>query len=273
MFNIPSLYGFKSRKGFDPDYQAIINYAISRNYGLPNLSQQQAGNNLIIELKQLGIWNLIDRLYIYTNNAAAGYEWARINWKNPIDTQRSNLISSPNFSGSSGFGSNGSSSYVNTTFNPATSGVNWTSTSNSVCIGIYQGLSSTNTAFGSRVSSTDKSQTAGLPLSQVLRHYGDNIDFPGFAGGTLLPNAIIQSNLNGNQVTQYQNGTLLRTVNLTVVGASPNFPFYVGAINNNGVAQFNGAGYTRFIMFGGNISASDFNTAMLNFYNTIGLTW
>lgn len=257
----------------EPEYQAILNYAISVGYNLPSSTQQQAGNILVSQLKQLGIWSLIDRLYIYTNDAASGFEWARINWKNPVSSERSNLISSPNFDPSYGFGSNGTSSYINTTFNPATSGVNWTSTSNSVCIGVYQGLTSTNTAFGSRIASTDKSQTAGLPFSQVLRHYGDNVDFPSFSAGTLQNNAIIQSNLNGNQVTQFQNGTLLRTVNLSVVGASPNFPFYVGAINNNGGTQFNGTGYTRFVMFGGNISASNFSTAMFNFYNNIGLTW
>ncbi len=103
---------------YDSDYQNLLNRAIALNYDLPTASQQVKQNQLVLDLKAGGIWNKLDVLYIFANDAENGFEFARLNWKTPTLYQ-ANLINPLTFTANQGFTGNGSGSYINTNFNPA----------------------------------------------------------------------------------------------------------------------------------------------------------
>jgi hypothetical protein len=108
---------------FSAQYQAILAEATAQGYTLPSAAQQAKQNTLLSTLISSGVWAKLDVLYVLANDG--GSQFACINWKNPSGTKAS-LISSPTFTTNLGFNSNGSSSYIDTNFNAATQGVNFT---------------------------------------------------------------------------------------------------------------------------------------------------
>jgi len=106
-------------RGLDSDYLNILSYARSQGFTLPSTQTQAAQNALIVELKQAGIWNKLDILYIFASDGDANF--ATLNWKNTSlyrATGYNSLV--PNL---------GiyilSTDRVNTSFNPATPGINY----------------------------------------------------------------------------------------------------------------------------------------------------
>lgn len=125
MFVVPSFFGFQFANsgggGFDPDYQAVINYATLQGYTLPSASQQLLQNQLVVDLKAGGVWNKLDTLGVLATDGNS--DFALIDW---IRLTQYTAINSPTFSANGGFTGNGTSSYIDTNFNPATQGVNYT---------------------------------------------------------------------------------------------------------------------------------------------------
>jgi hypothetical protein len=122
-------FSIPASSSFDSDYQAILNKAVSLGYTLPSSNAQTLQNTLLTSLKTDGVWDKLDIFYVFAvdNNAS---EFATINWKNPnalvnLPTQ-STLINAPIFTNNTGFTGNGTDSYIDTNFNPATQGVQYT---------------------------------------------------------------------------------------------------------------------------------------------------
>lgn len=67
--------------GFDPDYQAILNYATSNAISKPSAPQQIAQNQLVLDLKAFGLWTKFDVLRIFMNDIGKAFGY--INWKYP----------------------------------------------------------------------------------------------------------------------------------------------------------------------------------------------
>jgi hypothetical protein len=109
--------------GFEAEYQAILARATTLGYTLPSAGQQAKQNALIATLKSSGIWNKKDVFYMFANDGSK--EFATLNWQNP-SAHQCTLINSPTFTSNDGFTGNGTSSFINTNFNPASSGVNYT---------------------------------------------------------------------------------------------------------------------------------------------------
>jgi hypothetical protein len=112
---------------FTAEYKAVLDKALSFTptpYTLPTTATQQKQNKLLKSMKADGVWAKLDVFYVFAvdNNASA---FATLNWKNP-NANQSTLVSSPTFANNAGFTGNGTSSYINTNFNPATQGVNYT---------------------------------------------------------------------------------------------------------------------------------------------------
>lgn len=105
---------------FDTDYQAVLNYATSQGYTLPSAGQRVKQNQLVVDLKNAGIWDDCDVIRIAANDA--GLNFSTINWKTP-NTNQATLINSPTFVTNSGIQGNGTSSYINENFAPA-NGIN-----------------------------------------------------------------------------------------------------------------------------------------------------
>jgi hypothetical protein len=71
---------------FDPDYQAILNYATSNSYTLPTFGDQVLQNNFLLGLKSCGVWNKFDVMYVFKAGATTSdalRSFSKINWKNP----------------------------------------------------------------------------------------------------------------------------------------------------------------------------------------------
>jgi hypothetical protein len=106
----------------DADYYAVLDRGTTLGYTLPDATLQGKQNTLVISLKSAGIWNKLDILKIYATNNS---NMATLNWKAPASHQTT-LVNSPTFTANQGFKGNASTSYLNTNFNPATSGVQYT---------------------------------------------------------------------------------------------------------------------------------------------------
>ena len=99
--------------GFDADYQAVINYAITQGYTLPSASQQTKQNKLLVDLKNGGIWSHLDTFALFATDGNS--DFALIDWKR---LTQYTAVNSPTFSTNGGFTGNGTSSYIDTNFNP-----------------------------------------------------------------------------------------------------------------------------------------------------------
>lgn len=106
---------------FDADYQAVLNYATAQGYTLPSASQRVLQNQLMIDLKAAGVWSKLDTFAVFATDGNS--DFALIDWKR---LSQYTAVNSPTFTTNSGFSGNGTSAYVNTNFNPSTSGVNYT---------------------------------------------------------------------------------------------------------------------------------------------------
>ncbi len=100
---------------FDADSTAILNYAASLGYTLPSLGQQVKQNKLIVDLKLAGIWTKLDTLRVYATDGSSSF--ALIDWKR---LALCTAVNSPTFTTNQGYQGNGTSSYIDTNFNPNT---------------------------------------------------------------------------------------------------------------------------------------------------------
>ena len=121
VIRIGNVIGRQGGGGFASEYQAVLNYATSLGYALPTAPQQEKQNTLLRELKSYGIWNKLDSFCVFANDG--GSNFGLIDWKR---LSLYTAVNSPAFSVNNGFTGNGTSSYIDTNFNPATSGINYT---------------------------------------------------------------------------------------------------------------------------------------------------
>ena len=87
----------------------------------PSAARKQLIDQLITSLKSAGIWSVLDNLQVY---AAHDSQAALLNWKAP-GVNDGSLVNAPAFTADLGFKGNGSSSYINTNFNPTDGGLNF----------------------------------------------------------------------------------------------------------------------------------------------------
>jgi hypothetical protein len=106
----------------DADYYAVLSRGTTLGYTLPDATLQGKQNATVLSFKSAGIWSKLDVLYIMATNNS---NMATLNFKNPSAHQLT-LVNSPTFTANQGFKGNASTSYLNTNFNPATSGVQYT---------------------------------------------------------------------------------------------------------------------------------------------------
>jgi hypothetical protein len=106
--------------GFDSDYQAVLDFATSEGDTLPSANQQILQNQLVLSLKDKGLWNKKDAFGLFATDG--NVDFALICWKRLI---KMDAINSPTFTINGGFDGNGSSSYIDTLFRPAIDGVNF----------------------------------------------------------------------------------------------------------------------------------------------------
>lgn len=97
---------------YDASYQAILTYATSQGYTLPSLSQRTKSNQFIVDLKAAGLWTKLDSLSIFKTDGSQNF--ALTDWKR-LTTHTA--VNSPTFTSNVGFTGNGSSAYIDPSWN------------------------------------------------------------------------------------------------------------------------------------------------------------
>lgn len=156
--------------GFDSDYQAVLTKANTEGYATPSASEQVLQNTLVTSLKDAGVWDKIDVLYVFASGNGDS-NFATLNFKAPA-TFQATKVNSPDYNGSTGFtGNNAAQKYLDTNFNAFTASspkfvsgdgsvgvwINTASTENAEC---YFGNDPDGTTM--REGATDKFQTISV---------------------------------------------------------------------------------------------------------------
>jgi len=167
---------------YDVDFQTNVLDVISTNgYPMPPRSRRVAANWLMLQLKDpaIDLFDSVDTLALFAWGNPAYYQASLIDWK------RTNVlytVSNVSFT-AEGLIGNGTSGYVDTVFNPATSGVNYVlnkasmgtvvyeaPTGNSTITGI-NGMAN-NRLFAANVTTHRLNGSAALPVSVDLSGTG-----------------------------------------------------------------------------------------------------
>ena len=98
---------------YESEYKAILDYATTQGYDLPSDPQRLKQNTLLSSLKTSGIWTKLDTFANFATDGST--QFALIDWKRLVQY---NASTSPTFTTNEGFTGNGTSSYIDTNFNP-----------------------------------------------------------------------------------------------------------------------------------------------------------
>jgi hypothetical protein len=115
------LIGSQDIRAKDPDYQAVLDYATTQGYTLPSALQQLLQNQLVVDLKDGGIWSKLDTFGVFATDGDS--DFALIDWKR---LSQYTAVNSPTFTTNQGFTGDGISAYIDTNFNFTLNGINYT---------------------------------------------------------------------------------------------------------------------------------------------------
>jgi hypothetical protein len=258
------LHSSLNRKNLEPEYVTLLNRAIALGYTRPSAAQQVKQNQLIRSLKSEGIWTLLDVFYVYANDGSK--EFATLNWKSP-STFQSTMVNSPSWTGTLGFTSNGTSSYINTNWNPSTNGVNFTLNNAAIIIHVNgTGSASSGVDMGANGASgvgrvklnarrTDNTYLAEINVSTVVTGGATTNALGFFQLRRIASNSYAVFKNGSSQFTSSQASTVMTTSN-----------FYVGGLNSNGTpANLNNRAAS---CFGAGASLSGLENTLYTVWNT-----
>jgi hypothetical protein len=182
---------------FDADYLAVLNYATTQGYTLPSSGQQALQNQLVVDLKNGGIWSKLDT---FANFATDGdSDFALIDW---IRLSDYTAVNSPTFTTDEGFNSNGTSSYINSNYNISTNATNVLI--NSLTFGYW-----TNTGTNGSAQSVMGAISGSSGGTQITPNLGTNTRafFSANSGLTTINNTGLSAFSDTNLISVSSNGT------------------------------------------------------------------
>lgn len=190
----------------------------------------------IRQLKQHGIWQKLDVLWML---AAHNAQAARLNWKSPSQFALT-AVNSPTFTSDRGYAGNGTTSYLDTGWNPATNGVQYTLNSGGVGVYLNSGTDTgDNAAFaiGSAISGGVGETTGLVPRSttDTLRGRVNNttsVLFSGVSVTTRYGLSVVDRSGSAS-TTGFKNGAG-STADTTASTAVPSASMFLGALNSGG---------------------------------------
>jgi len=224
-------------------YQPETKTLLSALTGTYSLARKKQIDVLIKSLKTAGIWAKLDVLQMYAAPTAAD---AVVNWKSP-GTFNATLVNSPTLEADRGITGNGTSSYINSGYNPSTGGNKFLQ--DSACTGLYH-----RTTFNGLTGANGTSYAVfATSFSRLNNAVGSSFSVAMPVG------AIIFSRTNATEF--YSNSN--KTVNTHTVNSNgvPNVNIYVGARNDTGTAT--NYSTTQFAMF---FSGSYLNSTEQNLF-------
>jgi len=249
--------------GFDADYQAVLDYATAQGYTLPSSGQQTLQNQLVVDLKDGGIWSKLDTFAVFATDGDS--DFALIDWKRLTDYT---AVNSPAFTSNQGFQGNATSSYINTNFNLDVNKVNYAL--NSASIGVYDlNNQSGNFIFGAAESVTIR--TSGNWNSTTNKFTRINDGSSGFPSTNITNNGFVMVNRTSSSNLQiYDNGILHQQSTITS-NDTPNQNLFLMAFNNEGSAILHSNSKLSIAFVGSDLSAevSSINTAFNTYISVL----
>lgn len=242
--------------GLDPEYLA---YETAMSVP-PSTEWQTAANQLFVDLKAaLGVVNLTDALDFAYILAAETAQAALLNMVNP-ETYNATNVNAMAFEASRGF-TGASGKYLNTNYNPAVNGVNYTDSS--ACIGIYSRIDASINGYDIGVSD---GVNQSYIQSRVSGNFGgalnDGVGLS-FAVASSLSLITLDRPTN-NLLNVYQAGGLIGFDNIALA-TIPSQMIYIGVLNNNGSPFFYSTRQFSFSFSGRSMDA----TEQANLYTTV----
>ena len=244
---------------FDADYQAVLDYGTAQGYTLPSGGQQTLQNDLVVALKSAGVWSKLDT---FANFATDGdSDFALIDWKRLSDYT---AINSPTFASNVGFQGDGTSSYIDSNYNAATSGVNFVA--NDYSFGWYMDTIDTAILAEAAFAAAIPNSANWIRYGAKRFYYQGTVAFQAYAGLTIASNQMVIGNASSTDLTLFANGALTDTIILASFKgvANTNFISFYQTFTNGYSDSVLGMVYA-----GGNLEAeaADFYTAW-NTYRT-----
>lgn len=212
-----------------PEYQTVLTAMVIQ----PNKTLKTLQNNLTKTLVDNGIWAKGDRLYVFENHTNDNGE-ALLNWINPAQTATNvGTTHKPYF----GMIPNGTSTYINSGFNPTTAGQKFQR--NDATFLYYSRKRVWQHIGGGSASSrtsTQQGSTIGNPSGVI--------NSAAFIATTGIPkqHGFIATTRTASNVDNLYINSVAKVVNTNVSAAPANYPFYVcGALNLAGTLYYNNA--------------------------------
>ena len=242
---------------FDSDAFTFINAA---NIG--DNTQKTAINQLVLDLKNAGIWTKMTAVYPFIGGNAFAHKF---NLKDPRDLDAAFRIS---WTGSVTHNSNGitgnaSNAFGNTNINPSASLIY-----NSTHLSYYERtVVGTNRAMGSQ-NGTDELILCNIG-GMLGRMYSSNSQVSTPANGT---GSLIISRTNSNTMKGYYNSNLIVSSSSTTSGSLPPFPIYVLGFDNSGSVTA-ASSNLAFVSVGSGLTDTEaiaLGNATKNFQTTLG---
>ena len=233
------------------EYQAILTYAVSQAFTVPSIPVQYHQNFLLMTLKTLGAWALLDTFYNFflDNNK----DFSRINWKSPGNFTLTE-VGTVSFTPLNGMvGSVGN--YWRTGWRPLGDGVNFTQNSGSAfCYIITPGVIN-KVDFGARITGGTRVFISGFTGTTTASSQGiANRSGAGTISASWAPGLTTATSLNATQRRIRRNSSPASTVT-DASQTPPNFEMYICALNDGGSPTLNSNNVVQMCGTGGDVDA------------------
>jgi hypothetical protein len=262
-YNLISLMPKTAASAFDADAQAFITAAV-----ITDVTQQNAINTLVVDLKGYSIWSKMEALYPMVGGTATTHKF---NLKNPLDTDAAfRLVFSGGWTHSvNGATPNGTNAYANTFFNGDTQLI--TAPSHISCY-----LRNTQTSNNVPIGASD----IAFLLWQMntinntgFYYYNGGVASEVLATITTEVGLFLGSTVSATSRKNYINGVLKTTRTTNIAITYPAFNLYLGARNSYGAASTYSNKECAFASIGDGLTdteAANFYTSVQAFQTTLG---
>jgi hypothetical protein len=198
------------------EYQAVLNYADLNGYQRPSVAQCALQDALVGNLKTYDIWNKLDTFALFATNGDLNF--ALIDWKR---LNQYTVVNSPTFTVNQGITGNGTSSYIDTNFNPATNSVNYT-LDNAGRFMYFTSVVTTNNALDGTISGGINRTLASGSASQSINSGNIDSSLVNWAGVTKYWRAINRT--TSNDVVMISNTDVInKTATSTIITSTNQF--------------------------------------------------
>lgn len=248
-------------RSYDPDAEALF----ARFTTPPTAARKAQINDLIVALKDGGVWSKLDALYVM---AAADAQAARQNWI--ADQYNLTAVSSPTFTADRGYQGDGAASYLGTGLTPGSG--QFALNSAHMAFWSRTDISNATVSLGARTASTT-GQSLIQPNNGGSMSGRLNQDVIGTGVAVTSTQGLIAVNRSGASAKEYyRNGASLGTGN-AVSTSMPTVPFFLLALNSGGSPANYDTRQQSAASFGAALTAqqhADFYTSLNTYMQAVG---